>query len=311
MIRKAEAIQPPCSAGIIAPASAPRTLESLQKGLLNLESAGFKPVFHRTDFHSHGFLAGTDKERLDEFNSFLNSREVDTLFCVRGGYGCLRLLDDIDYEAARAHPKTLVGYSDITALHLALFKHAGWVGISGPMVAVEWPDPEASNCHQFLDLISGRLRHGSLDAAEFPLTPVYSGSAEGTLLGGNLSLITKLCGTPHLPDMTGAILFLEEIGEIPYRIDGLLAQLKLNGILERLGGIVLGGFTEAEPKPGKPTLELDEVFKDYFAGLNIPVAKDLRYGHFPAKVAIPIGVQASLVCVDGRAELQILESAVQ
>ena len=117
----------------------------------------------------------------------------------------------------------LVGYSDITALHLALFKHAGWVGISGPMVAVEWPNPEEANCEQFLRLISGSLSNGSLDSVEHPLSSLFNGKVSGTLLGGNLSLIAKMCGSEHLPDLSGSILFLEDIGESPYRIDDIVA----------------------------------------------------------------------------------------
>ena len=310
MLRKANPLSAPAPVGIIAPASAPRTEQSLTLGLQNLVSAGFQPVVKRESFNAYGFLAGTDEDRLSELNAFLRSDEVNALFCVRGGYGCLRLLDDIDYEAARAHPKMLVGYSDITALHLALFKHAGWVVISGPMVAVEWPNPEEANCEQFLRLISGSLSNGSLDSVEHPLSSLFNGKVSGTLLGGNLSLIAKMCGSEHLPDLSGSILFLEDIGESPYRIDGLLAQLKLSGHLSRLGGVVLGSFTDAEPLPGRPTLELKQVFKDYFGPLNIPVAMGLRYGHHPEKVAIPIGVQARLQCGEDQARLEILESAV-
>jgi muramoyltetrapeptide carboxypeptidase len=310
MVRKALASILPCSVGIIAPASAPRTPESLESGLSNLRLAGFQPCFKRSAFTPHGFLAGTDQERLNELNAFLNTTEVNALFCVRGGYGTLRLLDGVDYAAARKHPKTLVGYSDITALQLALFKHAGWIGISGPMVAVEWPNPDESNCSQFIELISGRLAKGRLDSAEHPLISVYDGSARGTLLGGNLSLIAKMCGSRHLPDMTGAILFLEEIGESPYRIDGLLAQLRLSGILQDLSGIVLGGFTDAESLSGGSTLSLTEVFQEYFRDLGIPVASGLRYGHFPAKVSVPIGIQAELLCNDGQVRFNILEPVV-
>ena len=311
MLRKAPAIVAPARIGIIAPASAPRTEQSLESGLKNLEEAGFTPVRRRNHIATHGFLAGTDHERLDELNGFLRSPDVDALFCVRGGYGCLRLLDDIDYEAARAHPKLLVGYSDITALHLALFKHAGWVGISGPMVAVEWPTPKESNCTQFLDLMSGRLASGELDTADHPLRPLYEGTIVGPLLGGNLSLIAKMCGSRHFPDLTGAILFIEDIGESPYRIDGLLAQLKLSGHLIKLGGVVLGSFTDADPLPGRPTLPMSEVFNDYFASLGIPVADGLRYGHHPEKIAIPIGVRARLTCSSNHARLEILESPVR
>jgi len=311
ILRKANALTKPASIGVIAPASAPRSVELLTKGLENIRKAGFSTVQYRPTFESEGFLAGSDEIRLAEFNHFLQSKEVDALFSVRGGYGCLRLLDGIDYESARNHPKLLVGYSDITALQLALYKHAGWVGISGPMVAVEWPEPKESNCDQFLRLVGGGDVSGPLDVAEFPLTFMCTGRTTGTLLGGNLSLIAKMCGSKHLPDFTGSILFLEEIGESPYKIDGLLAQLKLNGILNKVSGIVLGGFTEAEPSPGRPTLSLETVFEHYFTPLQIPVAAGLRYGHFPKKIAIPIGVQAELISTWSNTELNLLESPVR
>lgn len=310
ILRKANALKSPANIGIVAPASAPRTEESLKNGLQNLQNAGFTPIQFRSEYKPVGFLAGSDEERISEFNHFLHSAEVDVLIAVRGGYGSLRILDHIDYAAARALPKLLVGYSDITALHLALYKHAGWVGISGPMVAVEWPEPEASNCQQFMQLASGALTSGPLDDPRYPLSTMNEGHVSGTLLGGNLSLIAKMCGSNHLPDFTGSILFLEEIGESPYRVDGLLAQLQLSGILSQLGGIVLGGFTEAAPSPGRPSQTLDQVFDHYFSALGIPVATGLRYGHFPEKIAIPIGIQAELRCTSTAAELNILESPV-
>lgn len=311
MPNKACAFIPPCAVGIIAPASAPRNEKSLSKGLENLRSAGFEPRFARADFPEYGYLAGNDSERLHELNQFLESDSVDALICVRGGYGSLRLLDHLDFEAARLNPKLLVGYSDITALHLALFKHAGWVGISGPMVAVDWPEPEASNCAQFLHLVSGDFTAGGLDSEGHPLSALFPGHALGTLLGGNLSLIVRLIGTPHLPDLCGAILFVEEIGETPYRIDGLLAQMQLAGILQELGGIVLGGFTDSDVESGKSSLSLEEVFSHYFEPLGIPVATGLRYGHIPKKVAVPIGIQAELIVGRDAAQLVMLESPVR
>ena len=310
MLNKAPALCPPTSVGIIAPASAPRDPEALHAGLTNLKAAGFNPVQLRTEYAECGYLAGPDTDRIQELNSFLTNDQVDALICVRGGYGALRLLDQVDFDAARKYPKLLVGYSDITALQLALFKHAGWVGISGPMVAVEWPDPDGANCKQFLDLAAGKLVNQPIDDNNL-LSTLCPGTAKGTLLGGNLSLITRLLGTPHMPDLKGAILFLEEIGESPYRVDGLFAHLNLAGVLADLAGVVLGGFTESDVTPGKPTLTMQSVFSHYLSPLNIPVAQGLRYGHFPKKAAIPIGIQAELHCDHETGRLMLLESPVR
>lgn len=307
MVQKAPSLISPAKVGIIAPASGPRDDHRFEDGLDGLRSVGLTPVMKRPSFDHVGYLAGTDEERLAEFNGFLTDAEVETLICVRGGYGVLRILDQIDFETARQHPKLLVGYSDITALQLALYKHAGWVSISGPMVAVEWHDPAGLACSSFLTLAGPEPHPGPLDPHS-PLTTFVPGLAEGVLLGGNLSLITRLIGTPHLPDLSGAILFLEEVGESPYRVDGLLAHLQLAGILDSLAGVVLGGFTEAETEPGKPTLTMEQVFDDYFGDLGIPVCTDLRYGHFHEKVAVPIGVQCRLEAGAKTGSIMLLES---
>jgi muramoyltetrapeptide carboxypeptidase len=276
-----------------------------------LRSAGFQVLMGRESYEAVGYLAGTDQERLDELHRMMSDDRVDAIFCVRGGYGVLRILDQIDFSALAAAPKVLVGYSDITALQLSLFKQTGLASISGPMVAVEWPNPLSLSCRHFMDLTNGRFQPGPLDRDQTQTT-LIPGRAEGVLLGGNLSLISRLIGTRHLPDMQGAILFLEEIGETPYRVDGLLAQLQLCGLLDEIAGVVLGGFTEADVAENTSSLTMEQVFEDYFGDLGIPVAKDLRYGHFPEKVAVPIGVRAKLEAdSNGSAVLSILESPVR
>ena len=296
--------------GIIAPASAPLDETDLQTGLQSLSEAGFETVLFRPAFEPYGFLAGNDDDRAEELNRALTGDGPDALICVRGGYGALRILDRIDYEAARRRPRLLVGYSDITALQLALLARAGWTSVSGPMIAVDWKEPVPESIEQFLALASGR-HYGDLGGPSGEqLGALVPGLAEGRLVGGNLTLITRLVGTEYLPELDGAILFLEEVGEPPYRVDGMLAQLRLAGILDRLGGVVLGGFTDADPQPGRPSLHLEQVFDDYLGELGIPVAKDLAYGHFPVKSAIPVGVRARLEVSSERASLTLLESVV-
>ncbi len=311
MIRRRPApLHPGARIGVVAPGSAPRSEGTLRDGIARLEALGYGVLTHRSDFSSYGYLGGPDAVRLDEFNSFLRRDDVSALFCVRGGYGALRLLPGLDYKAARRHPKLLVGYSDVTALHLALYEQAGWVGLSGPMVAVEWGDEDAASERLFWDLARGGTPDPLLGPHGETLEPVCSGEAEGVLIGGNLAVLTKLVGTPYLPALEGVLLFLEEVGEEPYRVDGLLAQLKLAGILDRLGGIVLGAFTEADPKPDRPSLTLDEVFAHYINDLACPVARGLVYGHFPTKNTLPVGVRARLAVDDRTARLSILEPVV-
>lgn len=300
-------LQSPASVRIVAPASAPRSDEDLQRGLKGLQDCGLTPIWDEPLLAPVGYLAGSDEHRLSQLNAALAAEGPATVLCVRGGYGVLRILDQVDFDAVRAHPKLVVGYSDITALQLALFKHTGLVTISGPMLAAEWKEPSGPCPAHFLELASPSWQPGPLDP-QHTQTTLVAGQAEGLLLGGNLSLLCRLIGTPHLPDLSGAILFLEEIGESPYRVDGMLAQLQLAGILDGLAGIVLGGFTGGEPQPGKSSLTMGEVFEDYVSDLGIPVATGLRYGHFADKVAVPIGVMARLEAdSDGRAILSLLE----
>jgi muramoyltetrapeptide carboxypeptidase len=306
--RKPAALRPGDAIAVVAPASLPREADRLPRGIAHLESLGYRVEVARAAWHAHGYLAGPDEERLAEFNGFLRRDDLKAIFCVRGGYGTLRLLPLLDYEAARRHPKLLVGYSDITALHLALYHRAGWVGLSGPMVAVEWGVMDEATERLFWDLAQGRLPQPLLGpGGEAPLRP---GTAEGILLGGNLSMLVRLIGTPYLPPLDGALLFLEEVGEQPYRLDALFAQLKLAGLLGRLGGLLLGGFTEWEPPDDRPTFTPDEVFDAYLRSAPFPVARGLVYGHFPVKNTLPVGVRARLEVTGAEATLSLLEPAV-
>lgn len=300
-------LRPGARIAVIAPASAPPDPARLDAGIRYLTARGYEVVTSRDHGTPYGYLSAPDEERLAELNGFLRRADVQALFCVRGGYGTPRLLPDLDYEAARRHPKLLVGYSDITALQLALFTKAGWRSLSGPMVAVEWPEPDLPSERLFWELAQGGTPSPLLGPGGEALQPMRLGTATGTLLGGNLALVARLVGTPYLPDLTGAILFLEDIGEVPYRIDGLLAQLKLAGILDRLGGLVLGAFTESAPPADRPSLSLDDVFTHYTCDLDCPVASGLVYGHFPIKNTLPVGVQARLTVTQDAARLDILE----
>lgn len=294
--------------GIAAPAGPPLDDARLSKGLRNLTDLGIELVRPRDTYPTHGFLAGSDEARLDEFNALIARTDLDIILCVRGGYGTLRLLDQIDYAAARRHRKVLVGYSDITALQLALHEKAGWFGLSGAMVAVEWPDPSEAWVTPWSRLLEGQtgVDLGPVDNSR-PV-PLVTGTAEARLLGGNLAMVTRLLGTPYLPSLEGAILFIEDVGEVPYRIDGMLAQLRLGGHLDRLAGAVIGQFTDAVPPEDRPSFSVEEVLEHYFAQADYPVVRNWNYGHFAVKTAIPIGIRAKLEVTRDSASLTTTES---
>ena len=285
---------------VAAPASAALDAADAHAGIAALRARGLRVEPGRAFAQPDGFLSGSDDERADELNDLFARDDLDAVVCLRGGYGVLRLLDRLDYDAARRTRPLVVGYSDITALHLALLAQAGLPGLSGPMVAPDWPALDADTEALFWRLAAGHAPveiAGPGDDRPFGLR---DGEAEGTLVGGNLSLVAALVGTPFLPDLTGAILVVEDVGEAPYRIDGLLARLRLAGILERLGGLVFGLFTGADPLPDRPSLAVDEVLDHYAACVDGPVAAGLTYGHVRRKVTLPVGVRARLT-VDGPA----------
>ena len=299
-------LTPQSRIAIAAPASASLDREATEAGLAVLRSRGLRIDTGRAFASPYAYLSGTDEDRADELNMLLRRDGLDAIVCLRGGYGLLRILDRIDYDAARARPKLIVGYSDITALHLALYAKAGLTGLSGPMVASDWHQIDADSEAQFWAVAGGRVGDPLSGPGNEPLTAMREGSANGVLLGGNLALTAALLGTPYMPDLKGAILFLEDVGESPYRIDGLLARLRLAGVLGQLGGLVFGAFTDAEPPTDRPSFTVKEVLDQYAGFVNGPVASGLVYGHFARKITVPIGVQARLIVQDGRAELVTL-----
>lgn len=304
------ALVPGSRVRVLAPASAAFDPAVVERGVAALRARGFD-VVAPPERERYGHLSARDALRLGDLNAALRDPDTHAIVCVRGGYGTLRLLPDIDYDAARAHPKLVVGYSDITALQLALLARSELPSVSGPMVAVEWGEIDAPSEALFTDLVRG----GTTDDLRGPggqtLRPVRPGRAEGRLVGGNLALVCRLVGTPFLPDLDGAILFFEEVGEEPYRLDGMLAQLRLAGILDRLGGVVVGQITGDVPTHSRPTLTTADVLRDYLGELPIPVAAGLIYGHIPVKNALPIGVRARLEVTQGAARLALLEPVVQ
>ncbi|MFN3597620.1 MAG: LD-carboxypeptidase [Rubricoccaceae bacterium] len=301
-------LTPRSRVAVAAPSSAALRAVDAEAGLGALRARGLRvETLRRMSPPPLGYLAGPDDERAGELNTLLARPDLDAIFALRGGYGALRLLPHLDYDAARAHPKLLVGYSDVTALHLALYARAGLPGLSGPMVAPDWPALDAAAEAQFWTLAGGAAPVQIVGPGGEALRAVCEGEAEGVLLGGNLTLVAALLGTPYLPDLTGAILFVEDVGEAPYRVDGLLARLDLAGVLGRLGGLVFGAFTGAEPLPERPSLALPDVLAHYAARVPGPVAAGLVYGHFPRKSTLPVGVRARLVADTRGATLTVLE----
>jgi muramoyltetrapeptide carboxypeptidase len=302
--------------GIVAPASAPSSTEKIDKGIRYLERLGYRVELGAHAKAVHGYLAGRDEDRAGDLNAMFADRRVKAIFAVRGGYGTPRLLEHIDYHLIRQHPKILVGYSDLTALQLAIFARTRLVTISGPMLAVEMAEKMDAFTEEFFWRLltsshpSGRVSNPDNTPLRILLSPSRKLRVEGRLLGGNLSMITSVVGTRFQPNFRDRFLFLEELGEEPYRIDRMLTQLKLAGILRQVKALLLGSLIDCVPADKtKPTLSVDDVLTEVSDGLKIPVLSGLVYGHLPRKLTMPIGVRAR---VDLRSPaLEFLESAVR
>lgn len=296
-------MRPGANVAVLAPASPPRSTDEYEKGLVHLRRL-YDVQMVWAPGAERGYLSAPDAARASALHHAMKAPTVRAIFCVRGGYGTLRLLDRVRWSLARRHPTLLVGYSDITALQLALYARAGWTSLSGPVVT-EWGRADTKTIEHFRGLAEG---HRLLQADS--LTPLSDGCAQGPLLGGNLSVLSRLVGTPYAPSFRGSILCLEDVAEAPYRVDRMLAHLKHAGILRVVNGVVLGHFS-TEPKRSSPTLSLQEVFADYFADRPYPVATGLSYGHLLPRKTLPLGAPVSLEARRGDGQLRSLAPVVR
>ena len=297
------ALRPGTRVALVA-AAGPLPEGGVDRAMARVESLGWEAVPGDFCRARRGYLAGTDEERAADLNRALHDPSIGAVWFLRGGYGTMRILHEIDWDALRNHPKALIGFSDNTAVHLAA-QRAGVVGFHGP-------HPHTSAFPDFARDELLRVLTVPEPAGVLPLPPggravtVAGGVAEGPLLGGNLSLLSSTLGTPYAVRPDGAILFLEEVGEHPYRLDRLFSHLRLAGVLSAVAGIVVGGITETPEVEGAPTAE--EVVRDALGGLGIPVATGFPFGHIDDNWTLPLGVRARLDADAGT--LALLEPAV-
>lgn len=294
-IIKPEILRSGDTIGVITPASHMK-VEKLNRGIMYLQNLGYKVILGDHVQDSYGYLAGKDEDRIKDLHQMFTNPEVKAIISSRGGYGTPRLLDEIDYGLLAQNPKLFIGYSDLTALQLAIWKQTGLVTFSGPMVAVEMAAGIDTFTEEFFWplICSDQIDRFFSIKPENSLQVIKPGKAQGVLLGGCLSLISCVIGTKYQPDFSGSILILEDIGEEPYRIDRYLCQMKSAGIFDQVNGIILGQFIDCVDKDGDPTLTLDEIFDDFFGSRSIPVIKNFPYGHDSKKVTIPFGINVEI-----------------
>jgi muramoyltetrapeptide carboxypeptidase len=301
--------------GLITPASYIED-DGLQKAVTNLESLGLKVVMGKHLRKVYGSLAGTDQERLDDLHRMFANPAIRAVWCARGGYGTPQLLPYIDYKLIRKNPKVFVGYSDITALHCAFERHSHLLSFHGPLGSSTLTDYTRQHLRQ--TLFEGQpqqaiaVSNDQLKLAEevttYQPTVIRAGQAEGPLTGGNLSLLASLAGTAYAPDIRGRILFMEDIGEKPYRIARMLTTLRQAWPLEKVAGIALGVFSDCEAKPGSRSLTLLETLKDRLGDLPVPIIYGLSFGHIDDMSTLPIGLNARMNTTDR--SLTLLNAAV-
>ena len=300
---------------LVAPAGVLLERDDITRAVELCRALGYEPVVAPHASARYGYLAGNDADRLADLNWAFRDSGIDAVWCLRGGYGTTRILEGVDFEALARHPKAVIGYSDITALHAGINRIAGVAAFHGPVAR----HLMTAFTRRSFERVLGRAEAaGPLEPFPLPadvlaprngrIVPLREGVAEGTLAGGNLTLVQCLIGTPWFPDLDGAILILEDVGEDLYRVDRVLAQLRAVGALARLAGVAIGQFTELKRGMSDGALGFDEVLSHYLLPLGIPVVLGLPFGHIDDQWTLPLGIRARLDA--GTGTLEILEPAV-
>jgi len=299
--------------GIAAPASPPDKPEIIDEVINRFGGLGFKIKPGKYLRKREGYLAGSDEDRAADINAFFADPEVKGIFALRGGYGSCRILPLLDYAAIRANPKALVGYSDITAMHLAILVKSGLVTFHGSNASSAFTPGNIVACRRMLMVDAAVPGGGAVDPALSILfsrsdprggniKTVVPGRAKGQLLGGNMTCLLRLIGTPYAPDFKGVILFLEDTGEKAYRVDGMFTHLRLAGILSQISGLVLGQFDHAD------SAEQDRIaacLEREAKRIGVPCVSGAPIGHFPEQIIVPQGAQAELDAGEGTLKINV------
>jgi muramoyltetrapeptide carboxypeptidase len=296
-------VRPGDLVGLIAPGGAMSDAH-IERAVRNIESMGLRvSVGANTRLH-RGNYAGTPQQQAADFHAMVRDREVKAIWCGRGGSGCSLLLPLLDYRLIRANAKVIVGMSDVTALHLAILRRAGLVTFHGPAGISTFSEYSVKYLRAaFMEPAPSY----SIDTGSNALT-IAPGVATGPLVGGNLSVLAALVGTPYAARMAGAIVFLEDVDEAPYRINRMLTQLAQSGELTRAAAVMFGGCTDCTVPPGEATLSLEETLRDRLEPLHVPAAMGLSFGHLTRHFTMPLGIRARFD--PAGSTLTILEPAV-
>ncbi|HCW54440.1 MAG TPA: LD-carboxypeptidase [Clostridium sp.] len=281
---------------LIAPCG-PVKQDRIEASIRSIEELGLNVVLCESCTCSRGFLAGkSDKSKADEVNHIFKDKNIKGIFAMRGGYGASRILPMLDYDLIKANPKVFVGYSDVTALHIAFNQKCGFITFHGPMASTElYKGVDEYTINSFKKNIFSNEPLGIIENPNGEtLKTLVKGNAEGILTGGNLSLLVSSIGTKYEINTKNKILFIEEVGEEPYRIDRMLLQLKQSGKFKDAAGIVLGQFTKCDPCEPEKSLTLEEIFDELICSENKPVLYNISCGHSVPTMTLPLGAKARI-----------------
>jgi len=302
--------------GLIEPASAsdePFQIELVEEAIVAM---GLKPKRAPHILDRYGYLAGRDKDRAADVNAMFADTEVKAIFAVRGGWGSARLLPYLDWEIIRANPKLLTGFSDVTALHMAIAAKAGFTTLHGPNAGSAWGKASWDAFYPIAfdaatpTLVNPEGGEDRLAQRRWRTQTITPGEAKGRLLGGNLTVLSALVGSGYLPDFNGTILFLEDVDEAEYRIDRMLTQLGLAGVLKNLAGVVFGQCTSCTGSSSGVFggFTLNDVLRQHLGGLGVPVYSGAWFGHITDQFTLAQGVMTEIDADAGT--LRMLEPAV-
>lgn len=308
-------LRPGDTVGLVNPAGAVWEPVQIEIVAESLAALGFKTKRGRHLLERRGYFAGTDEQRAADVNAMFADPEVRAIHCVRGGWGCARILPLLDWPAIARNSKILLGYSDITALLLALHAKAGLITFHGPVGASQWNPFNVGYIKRVLQEGEAvrfenlkEIDEDDLTVVENRVQTLHPGTARGRLLGGNLTVLTSLIGSGFLPDWDGCVLFLEDVEEAPYRIDRMLTQLRLAGILQKTRAVVWGHCSDCDPGQGYGSLTVTEVLHDHLRPLGVPAWRGAMIGHIERQFTLPVGSEVEVDATAGT--IRMIEPAV-
>ncbi|HEX9951041.1 MAG TPA: LD-carboxypeptidase [Rubricoccaceae bacterium] len=282
-------IRPAGTIGLVAPAGVLRSVGQVEDAVADMRAMGFETRVGRHALDRFGFLAGSDQNRADDFMAMVTDPDVDAVVCLRGGYGCARILPLLDYDAIRAAAKPVIGYSDVTALLLAIYAKSGLVSFHGPVGISSWTGTTATAFRDVLVRGETLSVEGETDRDRITTETVRRGAAEGPLVGGNLSVVASLAGTGYLPDFDGHVAFFEETGEESYRLDRLFTQLEMAGVLRAPAAVVFGQCSQCSD--GGSAWTAEEVLRDHLGSYRCPAWIGAPVGHVSPVYTLPVGLR--------------------